>query len=158
MTNLISFLSEADSAALRLEGARRELETAKLNLEQAKLAYDSVVAKADELGIPRAKLKRLTDERLASLIDTGLAGLPASQSSAPRAVDTKADRPKKTSKAKIQNGKSDLDTDLDTAVETLSESEIDHASMPHSTARSMAISTSDDEDSEMDGIVTEMNQ
>lgn len=100
MTNFLSVLGEADEASLRLERARRELEIAKQNLDSAKQAYDTVIAKADEMGLPRAKLKRLTEERLAALIDTGLANLPNQLASPGRAVELKAERPKKAAKPK----------------------------------------------------------
>lgn len=99
MTNLITFLAEADEAALRLERARRELEAAKANLEAAKQSHDAIIARADDMGMTRAKLKRLTEERLASLIDTGLANLPSIAATAVRPVELKADK-KKGVKAK----------------------------------------------------------
>jgi multidrug resistance efflux pump len=95
MSNLLTLLAEADETSIQLERARRELESAKLNLESAKQAYDQVISKADEAGVPRSKLKKLTEERLAALIETGLMSFPSTTPAAVRAVETKSERNKK---------------------------------------------------------------
>ena len=88
----ISFLSQADSVALQFEKAKRSLETAKVELENAKKAYDEVLAMADEHGIPKAKLKKLTEDRVTQLLESGLIDLGLA--AAPKAKAPKADKPK----------------------------------------------------------------
>ena len=70
----LTFLSEADNVTLKLELAKRALEVAKAELEQAKQAYDEMVAQADAHGIPKAKLKKLTDDRVQALFESGILG------------------------------------------------------------------------------------
>lgn len=101
--NLIHFLAEADAAALGLERARRDLEAAKQSLDVAKQAYDVVIAKADDLGLPRAKLKRLTEERLAALIDTGLANFAPTAETSSRSNEVKPAKPKKPARTKASD-------------------------------------------------------
>jgi len=80
----LTFLNQADSATLQLEQARRALESAKLELDSAKKNYDEVLAQADEHGIPKAKLKKLAEDRVAQLIESGLfEGAPAPRTAAP---------------------------------------------------------------------------
>jgi len=67
-----SFLAQADHVTLQFEKAKRALETAKADLDLAKKAYDELLAQADERGIPKAKLKKLTEDRVAALFDAGL--------------------------------------------------------------------------------------
>lgn len=79
------FLAQADAVALELEKAKRALEKAKSELENAKLAYDELLAKADDLGIPRGKLKKITEDRIQSLMESGLLEkAEAAKASAPR--------------------------------------------------------------------------
>ena len=88
----INFLSQADSVALKYELAKAALETAKANLEQAKLAYDELLAQADEHGFTKAKLKKLTEDRVLALFENGML---AGTTFAPEA---KRERPRKSSK------------------------------------------------------------
>jgi uncharacterized protein (DUF2126 family) len=68
----LNFLSQADNVALKYELAKAALETAKGNLEAAKQAYDDLLAQADTHGIPKAKLKKLTEDRVQALLEAGL--------------------------------------------------------------------------------------
>jgi hypothetical protein len=68
----LSFLSQADHVSLKLELAKRAFEEAKINLEFAKEAYDSLLTQADEQGIPKAKLKKLTEDRVQALLESGI--------------------------------------------------------------------------------------
>ena len=63
----LTFLSQADGVTLKLELAKAALETAKNNFETAKQAYDELLAQADGHGIPKAKLKKLTEDRMLAL-------------------------------------------------------------------------------------------
>lgn len=90
----LSFLSEADNAALKLELAKAAMERAKFDFEQAKAAYDSVLGQADAHGIPKAKLKKLTEERIQALFETGI--VPRVEFATP----AKPSEPKRPRKAK----------------------------------------------------------
>src|SRR3546814_10245587 len=77
--NMMALVAEADAAALAVEAAKSELEiarqaadAAKQVLDSTKGAYDDVLSKADDAGVPKAKLRKLVDERLRALIDAGL--------------------------------------------------------------------------------------
>ena len=79
MSDLMKLIQEADTAAVEFEKARSLVEVAKQNLESAKEAhdqaraqFDEVLSRADELGIPRAKVKKLIEERTQALIASGL--------------------------------------------------------------------------------------
>jgi hypothetical protein len=93
----LSFLSRADQVTLQLELAKTAFEEAKAKLDLAKQAYDALLAEADEHGIPKAKLKKLTEDRVQALLDSGiLASFGAGESKA--AIEPKRERPKKTTK------------------------------------------------------------
>lgn len=68
----LNFLAQADTVTLQFEKAKRALESAKADLELAKKSYEEMLAQADERGIPKAKLKKLTEDRVAALFDAGL--------------------------------------------------------------------------------------
>lgn len=79
MSDLIKLIQEADAAAIEFEKARTFVEIAKQNLESAKEAHeharsflDEIVSRADDLGVPRAKIKKLIEERTQALIASGL--------------------------------------------------------------------------------------
>jgi hypothetical protein len=91
----LDFLAQADSVALRFEKAKRLLESAKVEMESAKQAYDEVLAKAEELGIPKVKLKKLTEERVMALFETGMIGLANLDFSPSASAALRTDRPKK---------------------------------------------------------------
>lgn len=93
MNDLMKFLAEADGAALRLERARRAMDVAKTQLENAKQAYDEILARSDEMGISRAKLKKVTDERIAALIESGMVEFEKAGNE-PRLTDGKVEKPK----------------------------------------------------------------
>lgn len=121
----LEFLSQADAVALNLEKAKRALELAKADLETAKQEYDELFSRADEHGIPKAKLKKLTEDRVLALIEAGMTGLETKQTTAPV---IKTDRPKKTKK---KESRDDSDRASDSEIgeldfidqEALSESE-----------------------------------
>ncbi len=76
---ILKLLQEGDSIGLEMEKAREALEAAKLALEQAKEQFEEVkgqleqiVTKAEEAGIPRAKFKKLVEERVAAMWASGL--------------------------------------------------------------------------------------
>lgn len=88
------FLAEADHVTLQYEKAKRVLESAKVELDSAKKSYEEILSRADEMGIPKAKLKKITEDRIQSLIDSGLlelsdSRLPAKETK-PRKAKAKA--------------------------------------------------------------------
>lgn len=111
MSDLMKFIQEADIAALEMETARTAVENSKLALEKAKenfegarKFFDEVLLKADELGIPRPKVRKLIEERTLGLVSSGLI-----EADAKPAVAKAPKAPRKTGKAK--------QTDLDEALE-----------------------------------------
>jgi len=92
----LSFLSQAESVMLEMEKAKRNLETAKTNFDNAKRDYDELLSKADEVGVPKAKLKKLLEDRIAMLFDSGILDFLDGQS---EAVAAKKPRKPKRPKA-----------------------------------------------------------
>lgn len=87
MSELLNLIQEADRVAFDLETARANIEVAKQNLEsakdtfeQTKKSYEEMLSKADELGVPRPKIRKLMEERTMALVASGLifADSPAS--------------------------------------------------------------------------------
>lgn len=94
----ITFLSQADSVTLKLELAKAALETAKNNLETAKQAYDDLLGQADAHGIPKAKLKKLTEDRAQVLFESGILATMGFGDTQRPLAEVKRDRPRKTTK------------------------------------------------------------
>lgn len=101
MTELVPLIQDADLAHLEMENARAaveaakaQLEAAKDTLESSKFAFDQVIARADELGVPRAKLRKLVEERAAVLMASGLVSTPVNASA------TRTPKPPKAAKKK----------------------------------------------------------
>ncbi|MBC7464885.1 MAG: hypothetical protein H7256_02745 [Bdellovibrio sp.] len=79
MSELMKLIQDADVAAVDLEKARGQVETAKQSLEtakelheQARLFLDEILSRAEVIGIPRAKIKKLVEERTQILVASGL--------------------------------------------------------------------------------------
>lgn len=87
----LNFLSQADNVALKYELAKAALETAKSNLEVAKQAYDDLLAQADSYGIPKAKLKKLAEDRVLALLEAGL--VPAAKAESRPAESKRGRKP-----------------------------------------------------------------
>ena len=117
-----TFLAEADDKAVQLERAKRGLEAAKAALENAKLDYDALLAKAEDLGIPRAKLRKITEDRIQSLSDSGMLafGPGGANSATPKSAAKPAAKPRKAKAPK------EVDADADS--EALSEPPVDPVS------------------------------
>lgn len=94
----LTFLSQADSVTLKLELAKAALETAKNNLEIAKQSYDDLLAQADAHGIPKAKLKKLTEDRVHALLESGILATMGSGETHKLLGEVKRERPRKTTK------------------------------------------------------------
>jgi hypothetical protein len=97
MSDLMKLIQDADVASVEYEKARAQVEAAKLSLEtakeqqeQARAVLDDIVNRADEFGVPRAKVKKLIEERTQTLMASGLipttAEIRASAGVKPRAV------------------------------------------------------------------------
>jgi hypothetical protein len=118
MSDLIKFIQEADVAALQMEQAKgtvetakQALETAKDNLDQARRFFDELLVRADELGIPRPKVRKLIEERTLALVASGLVDAePRLQAVKPARTGPKA--PRKNSKANAEQ-----ETDLEAQAE-----------------------------------------
>jgi hypothetical protein len=77
--DIFKLLQEGDATGLEMQKALEALDLAKSSVEQAKERYEltknyfeQVIARADEAGIPRAKFKKLVEERIAGLWNSGL--------------------------------------------------------------------------------------
>ncbi len=114
MVDLIQLIQEADFALLDVERTRMGVESAKAALEMAKSDFDhakshfdSVISKADSLGVPRAKLKKIIEERTAVLSASGLLSVPANKSTAQSPFAS----PKKAPKTKSKKADESADTE-----------------------------------------------
>ena len=94
----LAFLSQADSVTLKLELAKVALEAAKNNLEAAKQAHDELLAQSDSHGIPKAKLKKLTEDRVQSIFESGILTTMGHGETHKSVVEVKRDRLRKTAK------------------------------------------------------------
>lgn len=102
-----TFLAHADTVTLQFEKAKRALEAAKADLELAKKAYDEMLAQADKRGLPKAKLKKLTEDRVAALFEAGL--LDFREDASPKVA--KVAKPKATAKKKKDDDEERIATD-----------------------------------------------
>lgn len=107
MSDLMKLIQDADMAAVDLEKARTQVEVAKQNLESAKDSHDQarsfldeILAQADEIGVPRAKIKKLIEERTQALMASGL--IPTAIESRPPIPKTPR-APKKSKMAVAEN-------------------------------------------------------
>jgi hypothetical protein len=92
MSDLLQLIQEADIHAIEMETAREGVEAAKLALEAAKERFDQTrsqfdltVAKADEIGVPRAKFKKMIEERTSAFFGSGLVEVTERAPKAPKA-------------------------------------------------------------------------
>ncbi|MGE3680651.1 MAG: hypothetical protein AB7G93_02920 [Bdellovibrionales bacterium] len=92
----LNFLALADATTLEMEKAKRALEAAKAAFETAKQNYEDMLAKSDEVGIPKGKLKKLTEDRIQMLFESGLVGSGFNEQRSP----PKATAPRKSAKPK----------------------------------------------------------
>jgi hypothetical protein len=90
----LTFLAQADQVTLKLELAKSALEAAKAAFDQAKQAYDDLLNQTDTHGIPKAKLKKLTEDRVQALFENGLVSVTRAE-----AKPAESKRPRK---AKIE--------------------------------------------------------
>lgn len=111
------FLAEADAATLQFEKAKRALETAKADLELARKTYDEVLARADEMGIAKAKLKKLTEERVQALLDSGLFEMRDLTFAGPKEPKVKKPRVKAAAPEDLTEGESIKDVDAEVVSE-----------------------------------------
>ncbi len=102
----LELLKQADEVTLQLEIARRSLDLAKLKLDAAKQFYDDVFSKCDEAGIPKAKLKKLAEERVQALFEAGMIDLEKMETQAPT---SKVEKPKKAKKKDLEES---FETDI----------------------------------------------
>lgn len=70
--SVLEYLAKVDFAAVQFEQAKREMESAKANFERSKQAYEEVLTQAEGLGLAKAKLKRVAEERVTALLESGL--------------------------------------------------------------------------------------
>jgi hypothetical protein len=73
--SVLEYLAKVDLAAVQFERAKREMEVAKMNFDRSKQTYEEVLTQAEALGLSKAKLKRVAEERVAALLESGLIDL-----------------------------------------------------------------------------------
>lgn len=111
---LMDFLSQMDRTSVNLEYAKNQLEQARLKFEQAKTEFDETLMLADKFNLSKAKLKKLTDDRIQSLRENmgGLIGADqATESSKSPKVKPKKSAVKKISNKKEPESEGAIDTD-----------------------------------------------
>ena len=133
MTDLVQLIQDADFANIEMERARSQVEAAKAALEAAKdvfesskFAFDQVIARADELNIPRAKLRKLVEERAAVLMASGLISQPVNAST-PRPPKSPKVTKKKVSKVEASGEAMADEEDSDFSPVSNSDDQLDYA-------------------------------
>ena len=132
MSDLVQLIQEADISMLNLENARgaveaakAQFESAKEDFELAKTSFDETIAKADEINVPRAKLKKLVEERSAALMASGLYNSGLSSGVSAGVKSAKVSKQAKSKKASALNVVSDSENVIETEVDGFSLPEID---------------------------------
>lgn len=105
---LIKLLQEGDATGLEMQKAEEALDLAKHAVEQAKERFEltksffeQVVARAEEAGLPRAKFKKLVEERVAGLWNSGLISQVEERTVRPLRVARSSKKTKESSKADL---------------------------------------------------------
>jgi outer membrane protein TolC len=108
MSDFFKLLQEADIASLELERAKYAIdeskeawEKAKEEYEDARKALEKVLFKADEMAIPRQRIRKLIDDRTQALVASGLIATEAKSSSS--RGTTKAPKKPKAAPKKTEN-------------------------------------------------------
>lgn len=121
MSDLLQLIQEADVNAIAMEQARDGVEAAKQALEAAKerfelarSTFDQSIAKADDIGIPRAKLKKLIEERTSAFLGSGLID---TTERAPKVAKPKASKKTKPTEEVIETFSDSNETALDAEFE-----------------------------------------
>lgn len=116
MSDFIKLLQEADLASLELERAKATVEVSKEAWEQAKEEYEDsrkalekILFKADDMAIPRQRIRKLIDDRAQALMASGLMIAEASKK-----TTVKSSRAAKPKAAKaLGKGKSEFKSEND---------------------------------------------
>ncbi|MGZ3781252.1 MAG: hypothetical protein ACXVCY_11435 [Pseudobdellovibrionaceae bacterium] len=113
--SVLEYLAKVDFAAVQFEKAKREMENAKLSFERSKQAYDEALAQAEALGLSKAKLKRVAEDRVASLIESGLIdiGKEVSASSKKVVTDVKSEKVSKAKRKTRSDESEELSAEVD---------------------------------------------
>lgn len=97
----LDFLAQADRVTLNLEMAKKAIEGAKADFEAAKRAYDELFSQAEAHGIPKAKLKKLTEERVQALLESGVLNRERSANSEIKKEKTAKKKSKSTARETV---------------------------------------------------------
>lgn len=91
MTNLMDIIQLADLAALEVEkskqsfeNARMQLEKSRASLEESQNHFNQILTQSEELGIPKSRIKKIIEERVALLLSSGLISSQADEVPVPR--------------------------------------------------------------------------
>lgn len=90
--SVLEYLAKVDFAAVQFEKAKREIESAKMNFEKSKQAYEEVLTQAEALGMSKAKLKRVAEDRVIALLESGLIDMGKESVPVKKAATKKKDR------------------------------------------------------------------
>ncbi len=104
MSDFFKLLQEADIASLNMEKAKIAVdatkdawERAKEEFEDSKKIFEKVLFKADEMAIPRQRIRKLIEDRTQALVASGLIEADASNSNARSSAKPKKPKaPKKS--------------------------------------------------------------
>lgn len=101
MSDFFKLLQEAEIVSLEMEQAKMALDASKEAMEQAKEDYEDarkalekVLFKADEMAIPRQRIRKLIEDRTQALINSGLMVVEAKSSKASKKAAKKSPKPK----------------------------------------------------------------
>lgn len=109
MSQLIELIQEADLALLEIEQGRVAMDAAKVAFEmaksdheRAKRTFEEVIARADEVGVSRVKLRKIVEERAAVLSASGLMSIPVNKLAAQKAPNGEKRESKRRAKKDME--------------------------------------------------------
>jgi hypothetical protein len=113
MSDFFKLLQEADVASLKMERAKITIDAAKDTWEKAKEEYEDakknfekVLFKADEMAIPRQRIRKLIEDRTQALVASGL--IEAEALSSPPRGSAKGPKKQKAPSKKADSGKEEI--------------------------------------------------
>lgn len=108
----LTFLA-VEKARLAVEAAKNSLELAKQEAEAARQRFEESLVKAEELGLPRAKLRKVAEERVGVLLMSGLLkeDTTPTEKAAPRVIKKNPRRAKAAPAESVAGTNTDSDVD-----------------------------------------------
>lgn len=118
----IAFLT-AEKARLAVESAKGALELAKQDADTARFRLEEALSKAEEAGHPRAKLRKVAEERVSSLLSSGLLKDDSQLSEKPTPKAAKPRRQKSTATEAISAEPTTAETTITDVAQDWADSE-----------------------------------